>query len=373
MSHTLVDSDAGLARVLAALAGAREVAVDTEFMRRDTYYPQVALLQLCAGSEAWLVDPLSITALDGLRDFLVDDRVVKVLHSCSEDLEVFRCWLGVLPAPLIDTQRAAALLGEAFGLGYRALVEVLLGIDLEKGETRSDWLQRPLTASQCHYAAQDVIQLLPAWQVLREGAEAQGRMAWLLEEGADACAALAERERDIHLRVKGAGRLAPRQLEVLRRLCLWREERARRLDRPRGWVLSDKACLAIAREQPRRHESLEGLDVLPPAVLRRQGDALLTCVEEALATPAGDLPAAAPPGLAPPQRERLKSLREALRERAEALGIAPEAALSGSELELLVREAAGETIVAPPRWSGWRADAVVAPLRAALAAGSKPS
>lgn len=367
MSYTLIDSDAALDEVLVALRDAGDLAVDTEFMRRDTYYPQVALLQLCAGYEAWLIDPLAITQLDGLRELLVDHSVLKVLHSCSEDLEVFRCWLGVLPTPLVDTQRAAALLGEDFGLGYRALVSALLDIDLEKGETRSDWLQRPLTASQSHYAAQDVIQLLPAWKVLRARAEAQGRMPWLLEEGAEACAALTERERDIHLRVKGAGRLAPRELEVLRRLCLWREERAQRLDRPRGWVLSDKACLAIARGRPRRREALGDLDVLPPAVLRRHADALLVCVEEALAVPHEALPAPPTPGLTPAQRECLKTLRDAVRERASHLGVAPEAALTGSELELLVREASGETIVAPARWSGWRGDTIVAPLRALLA------
>jgi len=218
VSWTLVESDAALAPVLERLSTCPELAVDTEFMRRNTYYPQVALLQLCGGDEAFLVDPLRIEDLDGLRALLTAPAVTKLLHSCSEDLEVFRCWLGVLPEPLVDTQRAAALLGEAFGLGYRALVERLCGISLDKGETRSDWLRRPLSDSQCHYAALDVTELLPAWRVLRERAEDRGRVAWVLEEGEEARAALAERERDLHGRIKGAGRLSPRQTEVLRRL-----------------------------------------------------------------------------------------------------------------------------------------------------------
>jgi ribonuclease D len=363
---TLIESDGALAEVLEALGSAPEVAVDTEFMRRDTYHPQIALLQLCAGDHAWLIDPLAIDDLAALRAFMTDPKVIKVLHSCSEDLEVFRHWLGVLPEPLIDTQRAAALLGEPFGVGYRGLVEALLGVELEKGETRSNWLQRPLTQSQCHYAAQDVLELVPAWNVLARRAREQDRFPWLLEEGAEARAALSERESDLHRRVKGWGKLNGRQLEVLRRLCLWREARARRLDRPRGWVVDDKACLALAREMPRHRESLASLGVLPPAVLRRLGDELLTIVAEACATPDGDLPETAPRPLDPDQRARFKALRDSLRRRCDELGIAPEAALSGAELELLLREAAGETIRVPERWSGWRGATVVDPMRAML-------
>lgn len=366
MSWTLIESDAALVGALDALRGAAEVAVDTEFMRRDTYHPQIALLQLCAGDEAWLIDPLTLDDLEPLRAFMTDPAVIKVLHSCSEDLEVFRHWLGVMPEPLIDTQRAAALLGEPFGIGYRALVEALLGVSLEKGETRSNWLQRPLTQSQCHYAAQDVLELVPAWKLLAQRAAEQDRFAWLLEEGAEARAALGEREGELHRRIKGWGRLTARQLEVLRRLSVWREARARRLDRPRGWVLDDKACLALARERPRHREALAALDVLPPAVLRRLGDELLAIVDEASGVPEDQLPQPAPRPLDPQQRARLKKLRASLRSRCEALGIAPEAALSGSELELLLREAEGASIDVPARWSGWRGPIVVDPLRAVL-------
>lgn len=365
-SWTLIESDAAMAGALDALSGAGEVAVDTEFMRRDTYHPQIALLQLCAGDEAWLIDPLAIDDVAPLCAFLTDPQVIKVLHSCSEDLEVFRHWLGVLPEPLIDTQRAAALLGEAFGVGYRGLVETLLDVTLEKGETRSNWLQRPLTQSQCHYAAQDVLELVPVWKLLKQRAAEQDRFAWLLEEGAEARAALVERESELHRRVKGWGKLSARQLEVLRRLCLWREERARRLDRPRGWVVDDRACLALAREMPLQREALASLEVLPPAVLRRLGDELLTIVGEAAETPDDELPETAPRPLDPAQRGRLKALRESLRSLCEPLGIAPEAALASAELELLLREADGETIRVPARWSGWRGDIVVGPLRAML-------
>jgi ribonuclease D len=363
VSWRLISDDVALTEALATLPPGQPIAVDTEFMRRNTFYPQIALLQLCAGGEALLIDPLALSDVDPLRELLTDSSRDKVLHSCSEDLEVFSRWLGVLPEPLIDTQRAAALVGEPHGLGYRALVSMLLGIDLDKGETRSDWLRRPLSESQCHYAAQDVLHLLPAWEILRARAQTSERLDWVAEEGAEALRTFRAREQSPFRRVKGAGRLSRRELACLNELCDWREEKARASDKPRGWVIDDKACLAIARAQPAAKDDLAALDVLPPAVLRRQGDTLLDCVRRASSLADSDLPPAQSAPLPAAQRERLKTLKAAARERAENLGVAAELLLPGADLELLLREAAGESIEPPARWAGWRAEAVIAPLR----------
>ena len=166
MEWELIESDDALHAMLDGVADCTVVAIDTEFMRRNTFYPQVALVQLCFGDKAWLVDPLQITDPSPLAQLLVNPAVTKVLHSASEDLEVFGHWLGVLPDPLFDSQRASALLDRGFGLGYRALVQAICDVDLPKGETQSNWLQRPLTESQCEYAAQDVAWLLPVWRDL---------------------------------------------------------------------------------------------------------------------------------------------------------------------------------------------------------------
>mgnify|MGYP003132819273 CR=1 FL=1 len=363
MNWTLISSDGELADVLGDLAQAPAVAVDTEFMRRNTYYPQIALLQLCAGDRAWLVDPLTLGDPEPLGAFLGDGKSLKLLHSCSEDLEVFRHWLGVVPDTLIDTQRAAALVGEAFGMGYRALVERLLGIELDKGETRSDWLRRPLSQSQCHYAALDVLHLHELWPQLEARATAAKRMDWIVEESRDVVHSQDEREAGLYRRIKGAGRFSRRELEVLRRLVAWREERARASDKPRGWILDDKACLAIARERPAQREALAGLDVVPPSVLRRQGDRLLEIVEEALQTPDGDLPPAFPRPLDGTQRKALKTLRGHAGSLAAEMGVAPEILMTGADLELLVREAEGESIDEPRRWQGWRKPEVLPALR----------
>lgn len=363
MTFTRVEDERGLERALDALRDAPDIAVDTEFMRLNTYHPQVALLQLGAGGRAWLIDPLAVRNTDGIRELLTDPARRKVLHSASEDLAVFRRWLGVVPEPLIDTQRAAALLGEPFGLGYRALVESLLGVVLDKGETRSDWLRRPLSEAQLHYAARDVLPLASAWSRLAQRAQEQDRMGWVLEEGGAVIEALKERERQGWRRLKSAGKLSRRSLAALRELYAWREERAEQVDKPRGWVLADKACIAIAKTLPEGREQLAELDVLPPAVRRRQGERLLACVERARACPEDQLPQAPLTPLDESQRRRLKALRERVLERAAELAVAPEMLLSGADLELLVREQAGEPIAAPARWRGWRAAAVIEDLR----------
>ena len=153
MTWTLINNDADLAKVLDAHQNHACVAIDTEFRRRDTFYPQVALLQLCWGEEAFLVDPLGLDNLEPLRQLLTNLNQIKMVHSASEDLEVFTRWLGVLPSPLFDTQRAAALVGLGSGLSYRALVAIFFDIDIPKDETQSDWLQRPLSPAQAQYAA----------------------------------------------------------------------------------------------------------------------------------------------------------------------------------------------------------------------------
>lgn len=140
-----VNSDEALAEVCQAWLSLPVIAVDTEFMRTDTYYPKPALIQVFDGKANTLIDPLVTTQLEPLAAVLTSSEVVKVFHACSEDLEVFSCLLGAVPAPLFDTQIAAAFCGLGFSRGYAALVEELLQIKLFKEETRSDWLQRPLT------------------------------------------------------------------------------------------------------------------------------------------------------------------------------------------------------------------------------------
>ncbi len=364
MSWQLIESDDALAEVLEAANKVDAVAIDTEFMRRNTFYPQVALLQLCFSDTAWLIDPLAIKELGPLVDFIANPGVVKILHSCSEDLEVFQQWLGVLPQPLFDTQRAAALVGRGFGLGYRALVSDMCGVELDKGDQRSDWLQRPLTQSQCEYAAQDVSYLLSLWPQLRDEAEVQDKTQWVFADGRDAALTLASTAGETFKRIKLAWKLNPRQLSALMAICDWREHTARTRDKPRSWIIDDKACFALAQSLPRSWDALK--ELLPAPAARRYGDALLSLLGQQASLPERALPQTLPPPLSAAQRNQLKKIKQAARQIAQGLGVAPEVMLPSKDYELLVREAGGLKISAPAQWSGWRSDQVITPLRELL-------
>jgi ribonuclease D len=367
MELQLIQSDDQLQAALAGVAGSQVVAVDTEFMRRNTFYPQVALVQLCFGDRALLVDPLAIRDAAPIAALLADPGVIKVLHSASEDLEVFSRWLGVLPEPLFDTQRAAALLDLGFGLGYSALVKLICDVDLPKGETRSDWLQRPLTPAQCEYAAQDVAWLLPVWRRLDELCREQDKRDWVLADGRDAIAAFLSPGNDYFKRFKSAWKLNPRQLGILMAVCAWREDTARRRDKPRGWIIDDQACMQLAQFDPRTQEELQSQLGLDAAAMRRNAAQLLELLAAQRALADADLPARLPGPLDAAQRSQLKQLKARVRALAGRMSAAPEALLQSRDYELLLREARGEIVDSPPHWQGWRLERVISPLRESLA------
>ena len=367
MEWQLIESDAALQSALAEVAGSTVVAVDTEFMRRNTFYPQVALVQLCFGDKALLVDPLQITDMSPMAALLTDPGVIKVLHSASEDLEVFSRWLGVLPEPLFDSQRAAALLDLGFGMGYSALVKEICDVDLPKGETRSDWLQRPLTPSQCEYAAQDVAWLLPVWRHLQEQCKAQGKEHWVLADGRDAVETYNAPGNDYLKRMKTAWKLNARQLATLMAVCSWREDTARRRDKPRGWIIDDQACMQLALFDPRNHEELMSRVETDQRSLKRNADELLALLAQQRAVPDAQLPPRLPGPLDAAQRKQVKKLKAQVREIANELSAAPESLLQARDYELLLREASGAPVERPRHWCGWRLETVISPLRASMA------
>ncbi|WP_148667895.1 ribonuclease D, partial [Mizugakiibacter sediminis] len=224
-----IADDATLATFIDRLPAGAPLGLDTEFMRRSTFYPQLALLQLAADGRAALVDPLAFAPGPALRARLADPATVCVMHSASEDLEALAAVLPAEPIRLFDTQIAAAMAGMGYGLSYQKLVAAVTGVELPKGETRSDWLQRPLTAAQREYAAQDVHHLDALHAALRKRLEARGRLAWHAED----CARLVERSRarEGDTQPQRAFRSAadwPRERQaLLRRVLRWRETSAR--------------------------------------------------------------------------------------------------------------------------------------------------
>lgn len=339
------------------------LALDTEFMRTTTFFPQPALVQLNDGQTNFLIDVLGVDDWQPLREVMADTSIRKILHSCSEDLEVFHRLLGEVPTNLFDTQIAAAFVGMGYSLGYSGLVDQLLGVQLPKDETRSDWLQRPLSASQCQYAAMDVEFLYQAGQLLLSKLHELDRLIWVEDEcHALVSSYLASQEPGSAIqRFRGAWRLNSRQLALLQRLAEWRERVARQRDRPRNHILRDKALYKIAETLPHHVAQIRKAADLPEKAIRRYGEQLMDLVNEVNALPDDQLPARLQRNPTASQQSTIKHLREKLADVAKQHSLAPELISRKKDCEFLVRAAEGldpEQIGLPPGIARWRADLI---------------
>jgi ribonuclease D len=247
-----IDNRDALQSWLASVPDNAAVGLDTEFMRRNTFYPQLALLQLGWNGRYALIDPLAFAIEDTLLPLLGHGDAVTIMHSASEDLETLAPMLPGGPKILFDTQIAAAFVGMGLGISYRALVAELTGVELDKGETRSDWMQRPLTASQISYAALDVVYLKTIHEQLGERLRQRERSAWHAEDCERLKRRASQRAGDPQPQrvLRGAADWTMSQQAMLRRLLLWRDRSARALDVPRPWLLDDTLALTLAQRPP---------------------------------------------------------------------------------------------------------------------------
>ena len=348
---------------------APRIALDTEFIRERTYWPQLALVQVALlGDDAQpsrilLLDMLAKGMPEALAPVLADPSILKVMHSAGEDLIAFRHACGVVPEPLFDTQVAAALCGVGAGIGYQRLVQEQLGIAVDKGETRSDWMRRPLSPGQLAYAADDVRHLFALHETLATQLQALGREAWCAED----CARLVVGARDDvgdrwpHLALRSAQFLDHAGQLRLLRLLRWREAQARRSDLPRNWLLDNELATTLAREAPADRDALQRLLDAHPKAPRKFADALLA----ALDTPLPDEGDAPPPRSDDRDRKALKRLQDAVSTRSAELGLPDGVLASRRWLEVLLH---GEDW--PGALSGWRRRQLEATLAPLLAAGS---
>ena len=367
--HWILD-DAGLAEHCAAWQALPFVALDTEFMRVDTFYPIAGLLQVSDGAIAYLIDPLRIGDWRPFAALLEAPNVVKVLHSCSEDLEVLLRLTGSLPTPLFDTQLAAGYLNLGFSMGYSRLVQALLDIELPKGETRSDWLQRPLSELQVRYAAEDVLHLVEVYRALMARLAPQ-KVEWVLEDGAELVANLSREvaPEDAWREAKLAWKLSRQQQAVLRALCAWREREARARNQPRNRVLREHSLWPLARSQPDNLVALARIEDMHPKTVRQDGETLLRLIREAAALPPEQWPEALPEPLPIEASALLKKLRAVGQREGERLGIAPELMLRKKTLEALLKSGFPKgPYQLPDSLRGWRRELMGQALLDCLAA-----
>ena len=351
----MIESAAQLQEALAEWLSCEVIGIDTEFVRERTWRADLGLVQLSDGKRVWLVDPLKTGPLDSLAALFETESVIKVLHAPSEELDILFYVSGAVPEPLFDTQVACSMLGQSLQMGYHSTVEWLLELTIDKGETRSNWIKRPLRPAQLKYAALDVCLLPMMYRQLRSQLLELGRLEWLQED----CTRLLNKARTASdptqswKRINGNGRLDETSLAILQALCTWREAVAEKSNLDRGFVIKDTALLTLANQKPGTLEALSKLDIWHPKSIQRHGQTVLNIIQQCLDR---GLKSRSPADLEPEHRKLMSNMRRLVLERSTKLKLEPALLASRRELEGLILSPAGEPV--PERFLGWRQDII---------------
>ncbi len=331
------------------------LALDTEFLRERTFRPQPCLLQVGTHDEQAAVDVIALTgeALAPLRDLLFDRARVKVLHACSQDLEIFQILFGDIPDPVFDTQVAAAFVGHRLQMGYGALVEAVCGVHLPKTESLTDWTRRPLDPEQVSYAEDDVRYLPAVYDGLVAELVRLDRLTWVLPEmeALVAKARCAADPEDAFRHVKRVGTLNGRQLAVCREVAAWRERKAAQRDVPRKWLRADEVVIEVSKRMPCTQERLRR--VRGTAQLKeKDGDAIVLAVRRGLSCPQDRCPRVVHRARPTQESESVVDLMNALvRLVAERESIAPQLLSGRDDLMAFLDDPASSRL-----GEGWRRD-----------------
>lgn len=338
MNFEVITSATRLETVCLQARDQKAVMLDTEFVRTRTLYPKLGLVQLYDGETLALIDPLEIDNLEPLWELLRDQSVTKVLHACGEDLEVFQYYAGTMPVPMIDTQVMAAFLGYGVSAGFGTLVKDFLGVELDKGEARTNWLARPLTDRQLDYAAADVYYLKPLFDKLLPLVEAKGWSEALEQE---CTAQVLKRMRTVdpdmaYLDVKNAWQLNPRQLAILQKVAKWRILEARKRDLALNFVLKELNLWKLARFEIKSKAVMdkEGFDNME---IQRHGNRLISLVNEVERMS----PAEYPEKIVrlvdlPGYKQRVKEIKDVVNAVAEETGLMSEFLASKKQINQLI-------------------------------------
>lgn len=352
------------------LVAAPFLALDTEFMRTNTFFPIFGLLQIGSADRQWLIDPLAVPDLSPLSPLLGPAGPLKVMHACSEDLEVLSAVLPEGLGEVHDTQVALAFLGEGLQLGYQGALKQVLDIDIAKDAARTDWLQRPLTPEQLRYARLDVEHLPALYETLRTRLQARDLWSFYVAECQEVCRLPVPPPAETLWREHGnAWRLSAQGRAALQGLMVWREQEAVVRNVPRGHLLKPTTLFALAWQLPTRVTQLAQVVDMNPRVARRDGEALLALLDEARQRPA----AACPPPVPAPLPREAGRLFDALKH-----SLKPMATQLGLPLEVLWRKRLAERVVdavvadglpaLPMALTGWRQPWLLAPLQDCLQA-----
>jgi len=374
-----IDSQAALAalgpRLREALAKDPRLAFDTEFIRERTYAPVLEVVQIATGDDS-LIAVLDIPALQGdlgvVGEILLDSSILKLVHAGGQDMEILANRLGSLPNPVFDTQVAAAFVGYSVQTGYGNLVQAMLSVRLSKDEGFADWSRRPLTPSMLEYAENDVRYLPALHRTLAEQLERRGREEWAREQTERLLMTAAEEVEpaDLWRRVGGRNVLDGRGLAVLRELAIWRDEEARRRDKPRRSVVKDDFLVDVSRRMPKTAPDVLALRSAPQNLGERIAKAIVEQVQAGAAVAPADRPvveASAP--LDEPGTVLIEILTAVVRARALEEDLPPTLLATGDDLRSLVAlrtRLNDPKLKDHPLLNGWRGELVGEALLAIL-------
>lgn len=355
MSHWIASNN-DLKNLCDQLADSELLALDTEFIRTDTYYPKIALVQLSDGKDCWLIDVLAIDQFSALKGLIESPKNRIIFHACAEDLEVLDHSLNIQPTGIFDTQIAAGIANVGYSMGYARLVGALLDIELDKQETRSNWLARPLTQRQIDYAVIDVLYLHTLHNMLVEMLEEQGRMAWFDEEIKTLFGLVTQRKsnQNFFAKFKGAWRLNAQSLVTLKFLCLWRESTAKTKNVPKSRIAKDSVLMEVAKQMPKHKHQLHSIRDWHPIAIKRYGDDVLNQVKDSYDAP--PIPAnEVPQPLSKVMSHVFTTIRKKLIAVASEENIPQEFLCNKRELEAILRSVEHGELVLPHRITqGWR-------------------
>ena len=352
---TMITTSAELLKFCQSLKGEPFVTVDTEFMRENTYWPQLCLVQVAGKDEAAAIDALAPGIdLAPLFDLMDAPETLKVFHAARQDVEIFYHLMGRVPAPLFDTQVAAMVCGFGDQVGYENLISKLTKARIDKSSRFTDWSRRPLSDKQIAYALSDVTHLRDAYRKLAKQLEQNGREAWLESEMSILTSASTyEGDPDQAFKRIKSRNPKPRVAVLLKELAAWREREAQRRDMPRNRVLRDDALLEIAHHAPKDPTELARTRGLGERMAKGPGGAeILKAVQRGLAVPDADLPRAPkkpdlPSGIGPVS----DLLKVFLKMICEETGVAQKLIANASDIDQISAYGAEADV---PAMHGWR-------------------
>lgn len=356
-----ITRQADLQALCERLATAPEIAFDTEFVSEDTFYPELCLVQVATRSELACVDPQTVDVAPLWR-LIADGDHVTVLHAGREELNFLLRSVGATPRRLFDVQIAAAFCSNEYPAAYGSVVNKFLGRQAMKGEQRTDWRRRPLTAAQVHYALEDVRHLLPLLDRLTKLLGDRGRGSWVEEETNRWVQQVTDAaDRRDWRRVSGIGKLPPRELAIVKELWNWRQDEAQRRNTPPKRLLRDDLLVEIARRKIDQPDQILAVRGLQRNVLKRNVQELAACVRRGLDAPLEKAPRS-PRREAPPQLDLLgQFLTPALTSICRRAEVAASMVGTASDVRDMIAHHmgfAGGADETPALLRGWRAELV---------------